>query len=197
MGKKAGAPDSNRIVGNAYWYTGKLNGSDLFVIYSDEDTEPTVMYLSRGQKAITELNILMDLLEDEKNGSSAYGKSGFTQRVSQGNWLRNVNGGKHNIQRMGTVANNRNAGVLQGQSQRNGSGAFRNVIKDLFGNRGNLNTKESSKQIDLSVTNGSVASTSESIDDESLIPIEEFQRNEEYIPVTSKNAVLLFRLIQK
>lgn len=179
--KNAGAPDSNRIVGNAYWYTGRLNGSDLFVIYSDEDTEPTVMYLSRGQKAKDELTEIKDVLEEIRN----VGKSSYVSWVSVSGWMQRQNGTANSFANKRRT-NNTNAGVLPGQPKGITSGALRTLLDNLFRDREYLNNEQSNKEIDLSVTNVSVASTSESTD-ESLIPIEEFQRNEEYIPVTSKN----------
>ena len=46
--------------------------------------------------------------------------------------MQNVNGSQNNQANLGTRADNSNAGVLQGQSQRNGSGAFWNVIENLL-----------------------------------------------------------------
>ena len=131
--RQIGNPESTRITDTANWYKGRLDGEDLFVIYSTEDvSNPTILYEARGKNAKLEQNILMDLLEDVENGTSINGESSFAQRVSKGDWMQDVNGGTHNLSSLGARADNKDAGVLQRQSQRNGSPAFRNVIENLF-----------------------------------------------------------------
>ena len=131
--RQVGNPEATRITDTANWYKGRINGDDLFVIYSTEDADnPTILYEVKGRNANLERNILMDLLEDEENGKSVNGKPSFTQRVSQGSWMQNVNNSQNNLGNLGIGQNNRNARVLQSQSQRNGSRAFWNVLENLF-----------------------------------------------------------------
>ena len=130
--RQEGNPDEKRIADTAYWYKGRISGDDLFVIYSTQDATPTILYEVKGTNAKLEQNILLDLLEEEEYGKSINGKSSFTQRVSQGSWVQNVNNSQNNLGNLGSGQNNQNAGVLQRQSQRNGSRAFWNVIEDTF-----------------------------------------------------------------
>ena len=127
--RQAGNPESTRITDTANWYKGRINGEDLFVIYSDKST---ILYEIKGTSANLEHNILLDLLEEEENGKGINGKSSFTQRVSKGSWMQNVNNSQNNLRNLGNGQNNQNVGVLQSQSQSNGSRAFWNVIENLF-----------------------------------------------------------------
>lgn len=123
----------NAITDEANWLFTDIGGKSVFAIYSTDDYKnPTLLYESKLKRANLERDILMDLLEDEKYGKSINGKPSFAQGVSEGNWMRHVNGGQNNLGNMGRGRNNRNAGVLQGQSRSYGSRAFRNVIENLF-----------------------------------------------------------------
>ncbi len=155
--RQAGNPESTRITDTANWYKGRIDGKDLFVIYSDK---PTILYEVSGENALFELDILMDLLEDEENGKSINGESSFTQRVSKGSWMQDVNSSQNNIRRMGSGGNNQNAGVLQRQSKRNGSPAFRNVIENLFREQEQSTTGNGKEQHSLkgTVVEGELAS---------------------------------------
>lgn len=127
--RQEGNPKRTRITRASNWYKGRIGGRDLFVIYTGN---ATILYEVKGEKAKIELDILKDLLEDEENGKSINGKPSFTQRVSKGSWMQNVNNSQNNLTNLGRGQNNRNAGVLQRQSQRNGSRAFWNVLENLF-----------------------------------------------------------------
>ena len=131
--RQAGNPESKKITDTASWYEGRIDGDDLFVIYSTEvANNPTILYEVKGCNAVLERDILLDLLEDEENGKSINRKPSFTQRLSKGNWVQNVNNSQNNLRHMGDGRNNQNAEILQGQSQSNGSPAFRNVVENLF-----------------------------------------------------------------
>ena len=131
--RQAGNPEATRITDTANWYKGRIGGRDLFVIYSTEYiNNPTILYEVTGRNAVLERNILLDLLEDEENGKSINGKPSFAQRVSQGSWMQNVNNNQNNLGNLGSGQNNQNVGILQGQSQRNGSPAFWSVLENLF-----------------------------------------------------------------
>lgn len=130
--RRAGSPEATRITDTANWYMGRLNGSDLFVIYSTEDTKgPTILYETR-ENAKIEKNILMDILEDEENGKSANRESSFTERLFEGDWDSYVGNSQNNIQRVGTGTNGQDAGVLPRQPKCNASRAFWNVLENLF-----------------------------------------------------------------
>ncbi|MBQ7822165.1 MAG: hypothetical protein IJ391_07785, partial [Clostridia bacterium] len=73
---KEGNPEAKKIIDTAYWYKGRINGQDLFVIYSTEDSNgPTILYEKKGPKAKTELNILQKALEVIDNERSPVEKS--------------------------------------------------------------------------------------------------------------------------
>ena len=108
----------------------------------------TILYEVKGENAKVELDILIDMLEGEENGESINGESSFTQRVSERSWLQYENGVRDHIQRLGGSTNNQDVGILRGQSRRNPSGAFRNVVDNLFAKRGEL-IPEPDKQYSL------------------------------------------------
>ena len=130
--RQAGNSDDTKITDTANWYKGRINGNDLFVIYSNEDSAPTILYEIQGANAKLEQNILLDLLEVIGNGKSVNGKPNFVSRVSKGSWVQNINNNQNNIGNLGSGQNNQNVGILQGQSQSNGSRAFWNVLENLF-----------------------------------------------------------------
>ena len=71
-------------------------------------------------------------MEEIENGKSVNGKSTYVNWVSGGGWMQRSNNSQNNPQHLGSGQNNQNAGVLQGQPQRNGSRAFWNVLENLF-----------------------------------------------------------------
>ncbi len=134
--RRAGTPEAKKITDTTYWYKGRIAGKELFVIYSTEDSSgPTILYEVKGDKAQAELNILTELLEEIENEkrTRTVGKSAYAHWVSCSGWLQKGNNSKNNQTNLGTRSNNKNVGVLQGQSKSNGSGAFWNVIENLFG----------------------------------------------------------------
>ena len=129
----------NEVTDNANWLFTSINGKNVFAIYSTIDVDnPTLLYESKEKKAETERDILLDILEEEENGESINGKPSFTQRVFEGSWMQNVNNSQNNLGNLGSGQNNRNVGVLQRESQRNGSRAFWNVLENLFEIQGEL-----------------------------------------------------------
>ena len=142
--QRVGNPEATRITSTANWYKGRLNGNDLFVIYSTKNLdEPTILYERKGTGAKTELDILLNLLEEIENGESVDGKSAYVNWVSGGGWMQKVNHSQNNLGNVGRGQNNKNAGVLQSQSRSNGSGAFWSVLENLFEIQENINTKDS------------------------------------------------------
>ncbi|MBE7062485.1 MAG: hypothetical protein E7390_01675 [Ruminococcaceae bacterium] len=118
---------------DACWYKGRIDGKDLFVIYSTATSgNPTILYERKGVGANIEQNILLTLLEEIENGESDDRKSAYVDWVSRGGWMQKVNGSQNHLRNLGSGRHNQNAGVLQRQSQRNGSPAFRNVLEDIL-----------------------------------------------------------------
>lgn len=136
--RRAGVPESKQITDTAYWYTGRIDGEDLFVIYSTEDSSgPTILYERKGKEAKTELNTLLNYLEEIENGESSVEKSSYVNWVSGGGWMQQANG-VQNSPPSQRGRSYKNVGVLQGQSQSNASGALWNVIDDLLGEQGEV-----------------------------------------------------------
>ncbi len=134
--QKAGAPDSKRITDTACWYKGRINGEDLFVIYSTENlNKPTILYEVKGGNANRELDILTRALEVIESERSAIEKSriidellGSNNQVQKKHDMANNNAGSR-----GRGSNTRYAPVLQGKSPKFiGSPAFREVVKNIF-----------------------------------------------------------------
>ena len=128
---QAGNPETTRITDTANWYKGRINGEDLFVIYSDKST---VLYERKGREARAELDILLEQLEEIENGRSIVEVSEDINTLLSGDWLQE----KHNLANNnaglgGRGSNSGYASVLQGKSSKFiGSQAFRNVVKNLF-----------------------------------------------------------------
>lgn len=131
--RKVGSPETTKITDTANWYEGRINGEDLFVIYSTINADnPTILYEVKGNEAKVELNILKDFVEVFENGESINQESSYAGWVSQGSWMQEVNSSQNNLGNMGSGQNNQNVRVLQRQSQGNGSRAFWNVIETLY-----------------------------------------------------------------
>lgn len=137
--EKEGKPEAKKITDTVYWYKGRLNGEDLFVIYSTEDPKGnTILYEVKGEQANPERKILMNLLEAYENGESNNGKPVQFNAIFGGGWMQQKNGVQNNIASMGSGQNNQNDRVLQGQSERNASRALWNVLDNLFGKQGEI-----------------------------------------------------------
>ncbi|MBQ2897420.1 MAG: hypothetical protein IJE46_03735 [Clostridia bacterium] len=135
--RRAGSPESKRIAKDTYWYSGRLDGRDLLVLYSTENADsPTILYLARGKKAKVELNSLLNYMEDFESGKRKrfVRKSEIADKVLGGDWLQKKHSMAHNNDRSGKRGSNTGyASVLQGKSSKLiGSPAFRNVIEDCF-----------------------------------------------------------------
>lgn len=73
-----------------------------FAIYSTDDYKnPTLLYEAKGKKGELEKDIVVNLLEERKNGTSANGKSAYVNWVSGGGWLQKVNNSKNNLTNLG------------------------------------------------------------------------------------------------
>ncbi len=149
--RKAGFPESKRITDTACWYKGRIDGEDLFVIYSTEDANnPTILYEIKGQNAQKELDILYDVMEVVENGKSHIGIQRNIDRLFGGDWLQE----KHNLanNNVGSRKRIRNSGyasVLQGESSEFiGSQAFRNVVKNLYDIQEKTGVLKSKPEID-------------------------------------------------
>lgn len=113
---------------------GRLNGDDIFVIYSTEDAKgPTILYETKTNAKL-EKKILMDILEVIENGESDIGRKRDIDRLLGGDWVqekRDMENSNAGPRKGGSHTGN--AAVLQGKSpQFVGSKAFRNVLENLF-----------------------------------------------------------------
>lgn len=134
--RRAGSPEATKITDTANWYMGRLNGDDIFVIYSTEDAKgPTILYETR-ENAKIEKNILMDILEAKESGKSVDRKSNYVNWILGSGWLQYTDDISNNIRSMGTGTDNQDVGVLQRQSRSNASRALWNVIDNLLGKQG-------------------------------------------------------------
>ncbi|MBR5218287.1 MAG: hypothetical protein IKV89_01010 [Clostridia bacterium] len=132
---KKGSPEATKITDTANWYKGRLEGEDLFAIYSTARANSyTILYERKGVEARAELDILLKILEELENGRSIVEVSNNINTLLSGDWLQE----KHNLANNnagsgGRGSNTGYASVLQGKSSKFiGSQAFRNVIKNLF-----------------------------------------------------------------
>ena len=132
--RQEGNAEEKSITDTARWYKGRIDGEDLFVIYSTEDSAPTILYEIKGEGAKAELNILQKILEVIENGKSNIGIQRNIDRLLSGDWVQEKHNLANNNDRLGERGSDIGyASVLQGESpQFIGSPAFRNVIKNLL-----------------------------------------------------------------
>lgn len=135
--QRAGKPPANRIVKNSYWYKGRFEGEELFVIYSTENPKGYVIsHLSIGEDADIELNSLLEFLEEIKNGktSRSVGGKKASDTISGGDWMQNQHDLENNDDGLrGRNSGAENASVYQRASSKLvGSTNFKNVVRDLF-----------------------------------------------------------------
>lgn len=77
-------------------------------------------------------------MEAIKNGERNNKKSNYVSWVSGSGWLQQANSVQDNLGSVGREQNDKNVGVLQGQSRRNTSRALWNVIDNLLGRQGEV-----------------------------------------------------------
>lgn len=129
--RQAGNPEATRITDTANWYKGRINGEDLFVIYSDKST---ILYERKGVESKAELDILLKQLEEIENGRSIVEVSDDINTLLSGDWVQE----KHNLANNnaglgGRGSNTGYATILQRKpSKFIGSQAFRNVVKNIL-----------------------------------------------------------------
>lgn len=123
----------NQVTDGANWIFKNIGNKSVFAIYSTDDFEnPTLLYEAKGAKAIREREILLDLLEDTKNGKSSDGQPSFTERLFGGNWLQQGGSSGNNAGTLGRNGGTGNVTVLQGQSPGKPSPALKSVLRNLF-----------------------------------------------------------------
>ncbi len=129
--RQAGNPETTRITDTANWYKGRINGEDLFVIYSDKST---ILYERKGVEAKLELDILLEHLEEIENGRSIVDLSKDINTLLGGDWMQTKHNLANNNAGLGRRGSNTGyASVLQGKpSKFIGSQAFRNVVKNIL-----------------------------------------------------------------
>lgn len=133
--RKAGNPEATRITDTANWYKGRIDGKDLFVIYSTVyANEPTILYEVKGVNASRELDILQIILEVIEDGESVIGIQRNIDRLLGGDWVQKKHDMANNNDRpRGRGSNTGYAPILQGKSPEFiGSPAFREVVRNLF-----------------------------------------------------------------
>ncbi len=133
--RQIGSSEATRITDTANWYKGRLNGQDLFVIYSTVySNEPTILYERKGVEGKKELDILLEQLEEIENGRSIVEVSKDINTLLSGDWLQEKHNLANNNAGLGRRRSNTGyASILQGKSSEFiGSQAFRNVVKNLF-----------------------------------------------------------------
>ena len=128
---RRGNPEYTKITDTANWYKGRINGKDLFVIYSDKTT---ILYERKGVEGKAELDILLKQLEEIENGRSIVEVSDDINTLLSGDWLQEKrNLANNNAGLGGRGSNTGYASVLQGESSKFiGSQAFRSVVKNIL-----------------------------------------------------------------
>ena len=106
---------------------------DRLNIEIDTDIDTELVQAVKEEDAKVELDILTDLLEVYENAENINEKSDYVSWVSGSGWLQQGNRYQNNLRNVARGQNNQNVGILQGQSQRNGSRAFQSVIENLLG----------------------------------------------------------------
>ena len=124
---------TKQITDTANWMLTRIDGVSVFAIYSTEDYKnPTVMYESKGEKGKFERDVLINILEDIEYGESADGKSKSFDEIFSRSWLRQGNGVQNSAQTVERRSGSGDAGVLQGTSPSEPSGALKSVLENLF-----------------------------------------------------------------
>ena len=60
----------NRISGDANWYYSQKNGKTIFAVYSTVDIDdPTILYASRDEKAIVDMEYFVEEWKEYVNGA--------------------------------------------------------------------------------------------------------------------------------
>ncbi len=137
--EKEGKPEAKKITDTVYWYKGRLDGEDLFVIYSTEDPKGnTILYEVKGSQANLERDILIDVMEDYEDGKSINGKPKALNAVSSGGWMQQSGVVQNHDGSLGGTRSSEDASILQGQSQSKPTRAFVNVVENLFRKQGEI-----------------------------------------------------------
>ncbi len=125
----------NSITDTANWYSGSIEGIDVFAIYSTQDiSDPTILYERKGEQGKAELSALLNYLEEMEYGESIVEESKTIDAILENDWLQEKHDLANNNDRPRSRGSDTGyASVLQGKSsQFIGSKAFRNVIRNLF-----------------------------------------------------------------
>ena len=121
------------IVDTANWLMTRVNGKNVFAIYSTESAaDPTLLYESKGGQAEFERDTLLNILEVIENGESIDGKSGIISRLLSGDWVQKKRSLGNSDGTLARERGNRDVAILQGKSSPKPTAAFRNVIKNLL-----------------------------------------------------------------
>ncbi len=124
---------TKNISDTANWLLTRIDGMSVFAIYSTEHIDdPTILYESKGEKALIERDILLNVMEAYDNEEGIDGKPSAANQIHEGDWLQHGSDIRNNTGQLVRGGSDRNAGILQGQSKRKGSRAFGNVLKNIF-----------------------------------------------------------------
>ena len=140
----------NSICETANWTFRSFNGLPVFAIYSTvNESEPTILYESKGAQAEYEKELLEKGLERIKYGKSVNGKPGVVDFVLSGSGVRTTGSSRNDNGPVGRDGGSGNAGVLQKQSKRKPSAAFKSVIQNLLEVRETGAAGKRSRELDL------------------------------------------------
>lgn len=136
----------NSICDEANWTFRNFDGLPVFAIYSTlNQSDPTILYESKGAQAEFERGVLKNLMEDIGNGESDLRKSEYVGAVLSRSWMHKAGGVGNGNGAVGRGRNAGNAGVLRQQPERNPSAAFESVLRNL------LQKEESGEQFSLKI----------------------------------------------
>ncbi|MBR6678593.1 MAG: hypothetical protein IKL23_07710, partial [Oscillospiraceae bacterium] len=123
----------NRVTDAANWTFRSFDGLPVFAIYSTEDQiNPTILYETKGERAEFERDILNSILEEINYVERVDGKSEAISKILDGSWMRKDRGHFNDYGAMGRRRSIGDVGVLQKQSKRKPSAAFKSVLRNLF-----------------------------------------------------------------
>ena len=137
---------TNSVTDTSNWLFTTIGKTDVFAIYSTEDTaDPTLLYESKGKQGEFEKDYLLSLLGDIEYGEHTDKKPKGIDEVLSDEGLQQSNGVSYNIGTLGRGSLGRNDTVLSGKSKRNLTGAFRSVIENLFRNQNEIDILDATR----------------------------------------------------
>lgn len=109
------------------------NGIEVFAIYSTENPDdPTVLYESKGERAVAEKNKLFEILEEYYEGRNVDRKTEEADKILIGDRMQSGDDVQHTDERVVRGRTDRDDRLLLGQSSVKPREAFGSVLKNLF-----------------------------------------------------------------